>query len=142
MPRLQLVTSLCALAGMLFLYGWYLRAYLRRRCLRRQLVDGGRLPERRVGSGGKAKGWLTVLAIVAPAFAAKWAADTFIATVFGAVWANVVFGVAVFLLAFVVIVTRSRGKSDSVVSDAMRLAKGGNVDAAAAMLRESIAVEP
>jgi tetratricopeptide (TPR) repeat protein len=142
MTRLQFVTSLCALAGMLFLYGWYLRAYLRRRRLRRQLVAGGRLPDRRVGSGGKLKAWQPVFAVVVPAFAAKWAADTFIAPVFGAAWANVAFGAAVFVLAFVVIFTRSHEKSDTAASDAMRLARGGNTDAATEMLRAAIAAAP
>ena len=140
MPRSQIITSLCLLTAMLLLYAWLLRGYLRRRRLRRQLVAEGRLPK--AGVGAAAKGWGPTLLVVGLAFAARWASDTFVSPRAGGAWANAAFVAAVFMTALVVIISRSRVKRDDVVFEALRLAKQGEVDAAAESLRAAMAASP
>ena len=140
MPRSQLITSLCLLTAMLVLYAWLLRGYLRKRRLRRQLVADGRLPEG--GLGTATKGWGPTLLVVGMAFAARWASDTFVLPRAGGTWANAAFVAALFVIALVVILSRSRVKRDEVVAEALRRAEQGGVDAAAESLRAAMASSP
>jgi tetratricopeptide (TPR) repeat protein len=141
MPRRQIAIYVVALAAMLVYYAWIVRRYLHKRRLRQQLVEQGRLPAQRARRRG-ARRWLLTLALVAATFPLFWLSERFVKPVAGTVASMAAFCGAVFVLAFAVVILRSRGTSDPVVYNALHLAKQGRVEEALRALREAIAVSP
>jgi tetratricopeptide (TPR) repeat protein len=140
MPRRQFLIYLLSFAAMLVYYVWMLRRHLRKRRLRRQLVDQGRLQSPR--SRAETRVWLKTLALAAAGFPLFWACERLVKPVAGTLGAMAAFMGAIFVIAFTVMYFKSRGTSDSVVSEALRLGKQGQVDQAVRILRDAIAASP
>jgi tetratricopeptide (TPR) repeat protein len=140
MPRRQLLIFLLAFAAMLVYYAWLLRGYLRKRRLRRQLLEDGRVSTTR--SNVESKAWLKTLAICAVGFPFVWLCERYIKPVAGAVGSMVVFGVVFSVVVFAFMYIKARATADTVVIDSFRMARQGDVDGALRKLRAAAAEAP
>src|SRR3954469_9222672 len=140
MPRRQLVIYALSFVAMLVYCAWALRLHFIKWRLRRRLREEGRVTAKR--SSREVKVWLTVLAFGTACFPVFWACERYVKPVAGAVWSMILFCAAVFVGAFVLIVSRAKTSSDFVALNAIWKAKQGDVDGALQSLRAAMSESP
>jgi len=140
MPRRQLVTYALAVVAMLVYYAWLLRGYLRKRRLRRQLLEEGRVTTTRSPDAGKK--WVYTLVVVAAGVPLYWACERYVKPVAGDFGAMAAFCGVGFAFVFPFTLWRNRGAVDAVVAGSLRQAKQGDVDGAVQSLRVAMAESP
>jgi tetratricopeptide (TPR) repeat protein len=140
MPHRQLAIFLLAFAAMLVYYAWLLRGYLRKRRLRRQLLEEGRVTTTRSPDAGKK--WVHTLVVVAAGVPLYWACERYVKPVAGDFGAMAAFCGVGFAFAFPFILWRNRTAVDGVLAGSLRQAKQGDVDGAVQSLRAAMSESP